>query len=213
MQGAFITFEGPDGGGKTTQVRLLHQYLTERRYTVLCTREPGGSALGDAIRQLLLDPQYDGMSAQAEALLYMAARAQHVCEKIRPALAAGQVVISDRYADSTIVYQGAARKLSGSELEKLNCFATGGLKPDITILLDGGVDTLLSRREKRGCADRIEQEGVTFQQRVRDGFLTLAQLEPQRIKKVSAVGSITCIHQQVVNIIEDFLDRRGICED
>ena len=213
MRGAFITFEGPDGGGKTTQVRLLQEYLTGKGYKVFCTREPGGTQIGDTIREILLNPKYDMMSATTETLLYMAARAQHVVEKILPALEQGKVVISDRYADSTLVYQGVARKLSAGELQRLNSFATGNLAPDITILLDGMPDILFTRTARRGQVDRIEQEGLAFQERVRDGFLTLARQEPQRIKIVSALSAMTEVHQQIVNIIREFLDRRGSCED
>ena len=213
MRGAFITFEGPDGGGKTTQVRLLQQSLAKKGYKVLCTREPGGTQIGDAIREILLDPTYHEMSARTEALLYMAARAQHVAEKILPALAKGQVVISDRYADSTLVYQGAARKLGAGELKRLNDFAAGNLTPDMTILLDGVPDVLFTRTARRGQVDRIEREGLAFQERVRNGFLTLARQEPQRIKIVSALGSKNGVHQQIVKIIHEFLDGRGHCED
>jgi dTMP kinase len=137
-----ITFDGPDGGGKTTQLALLAEHLRRSGRTVRCTREPGGTALGDRIRDLLLDPANAEMAPCTEALLYMAARAQHVAEVVAPALARGEVVLSDRFADSTLVYQGAARRLAREDLVAINRFATGGVVPDLTILLDGDAATL-----------------------------------------------------------------------
>lgn len=213
MSGIFISFEGPDGAGKTTQLRLLAKYLEERGQTVLCTREPGGTAIGDAIRALLLDPANDGMTARAEALLYMAARAQHVGELIAPALARGEIVLSDRYADSTIVYQGIARKLPQADLLAINDFATNGLKPQLTILLDCPRHMLCGRMDERGAKDRIEQEADTFHEQVRQGFLTLAGEQPARFRVIDASCSVEKVHQAVVNVIEHFLNRRGTNED
>lgn len=210
MAGIFISLEGPDGAGKTTQLNLLAEHLKKRGFIVRCTREPGGTAIGDKIRALLLDPAHGEMAARTEALLYMAARAQHVAEVIAPALARGEAVLSDRYADSTIVYQGAARRLAMAELTATNLFATGGVMPALTILLDGDGDLLGGRRAGRGSADRIEDEGEPFQKLVRQGFRELAAAEPERIRTVAAAGSVAEVHRQVVAVVEEFLYRRGL---
>lgn len=209
MIGMLITFEGPDGGGKTTQLSLLADHLSRRGFVVRCTREPGGTALGDKIRGLLLDPAHREMDARTEALLYMAARAQHVAEVIGPALAAGEIVLSDRYSDSTLVYQGAARRLAGEDLAAINRFATGGLAPDLTILLDGDAATLGGRMAGRGGADRIEREAAAFHALVRQGFRELAAAEPGRVKTVAAGGSVAEVHAAVVAVVEEFLRRRN----
>ncbi len=208
MIGVLITFEGPDGGGKTTQLGLLAEHLRGRGCTVLCTREPGGTALGDKIRGLLLDPANREMAARTEALLYMAARAQHVAEVIAPALARGEVVLSDRFADSTLVYQGAARQLTRGELAAINAFATGGVAPDLTILLDGDAGMLGGRLAGRGGADRIEREADAFHASVRQGFRELAAAEPERVKPVAAGGTVAEVQAAVVRIVEEFLHRR-----
>jgi dTMP kinase len=213
MTGLFITFEGPDGAGKTTQLRLLAEYLEKSGYTVRCTREPGGTVLSDQIRSLLLDPAYNCMDSRAEALLYMAARAQHVAELIAPALERGEVVISDRYADSTIVYQGVARKLERAALININNFATSGLTPHLTLLLDGDVSVLGGRMAGRGGHDRIEQEDRVFHEAVRQGFLELAAAEPDRIKVIGGSGAIADIHQAVIDIVDEFMNRRSRRED
>ena len=207
MAGLFITFEGPDGAGKTTQLTLLADHLRRRGLTVLCTREPGGTALGDKIRELLLDPADEAMSPRAEALLYMAARAQHVAELILPALTRGEVVLSDRYADSTIVYQGVARQLERDDLVAISRFAAAGLAPELTILLDAEINLLSGRLADRGSQDRIEQESAGFHERVRQGFRELAAADPRRIKIVPAGGDIAAVHQKVVRRVEEFLSR------
>jgi dTMP kinase len=210
MAGIFISLEGPDGAGKTTQLDLLAEHLRKRGFTVRCTREPGGTALGDKIRALVLDPVYGEMDARTEALLYMAARAQHVAEVIAPALASGEVVLSDRYADSTIVYQGAARRLARPDLTAINLFATGGVMPDLTILLDGDGALLGGRRAGRGGADRIEGEAESFHRLVRQGFRELAAAEPERIRPVAADGPVDEVHRRVVAEVDEFLYRRGL---
>ena len=213
MPGVFITFEGPDGAGKTTQLTLLADYLRRRGFTVLCTREPGGTAFGDKIRHLLLDPANAALSPRAEALLYMAARAQHVAELILPALSRGEVVLSDRYADSTIVYQGVARQLQRDDLAAINRFATAGLAPQLTILLDAEISLLGGRLADRGEQDRMEQGNASFHERVRRGFIDLAATDPGRIKIVPAVGAIAAVHQDVVRRVEEFLAKGEGHED
>lgn len=209
MVGVLITFEGPDGGGKTTQLGLLAEHLRRQGYTVRCTREPGGTALGDKIRGLLLDPAHGEMAPRTEALLYMAARAQHVAEVIAPALARGEVVLADRYVDSTLVYQGAARRLAREELMTVNLFATGGVVPDLTILLDGDAAVLAGRLAGRGGADRIEREAAAFHALVRRGFRELAAAEPERVRPVAADNDIAEVHRAVVRVVEEFLRRRA----
>lgn len=205
MVGTLITFEGPDGGGKTTQLGLLAEHLRRQGYVVRCTREPGGTALGDRIRDLLLDPANREMAPRTEALLYMAARAQHVAEVIAPALARGEVVLSDRYADSTLIYQGAARRLAREALAAINLFATDGVAPHLTILLDGDTTLLEGRLAGRGWADRIEREADAFHVLVRQGFRELAAAEPERVKPVDAGGDVAEVHRAVVLVVEEFL--------
>ena len=206
MRGLFISFEGPDGAGKTTQVRLLANMLNSAGRKTVVTREPGGTALGDKIRTLLLDPANKEMCSRTEALLYAAARAQHVDQVIAPALSRGEIVITDRYSDSTFVYQGAARKLDSFQLEQLNSFAVRGVMPDLTILLDAQLSALQSRLSDRGDSDRIEQEGADFHQAVRQGFLELAQKQP-RIKIVSALGEPEAVHAQIAAIVTNYLEK------
>ncbi len=176
-----ITLEGPDGSGKTTQARLLAEWLRGEGYDVVLTREPGGSDIGEQIRAVLHDPRNTAMDARAEILLYSADRAQHVVQVIRPALAAGRIVISDRYADSTLAYQGYGRGLDLETLRAITAFATGGLAPDLTLCLDIAPQVGLARR-RSGSAEwnRLDAEAIGFHRRVRAGYLELAGQEPAR---------------------------------
>ncbi|KNZ69177.1 thymidylate kinase [Thermincola ferriacetica] len=191
MTGKFITFEGPDGAGKTSQMKRAAQALQEKGYEVILTREPGGTEIGESIRSILLDPQ-NRMSHRTEALLYAAARAQHVEELILPALQAGKVVLCDRFADSTLAYQGYGRGINLNLLNIVNSLAIGSLKPDLTIILDLDPQVGLNRiRNKRLAVageteDRIEMETVEFHQRVREGFLSIALQDPGRYKIIAA---------------------------
>lgn len=185
MTGLFIVFEGGEGSGKTTQVNRLHHFLSDAALIgpgrrVIKTRQPGGTDVGQTIRRLLLDGKPGSISDRAEALLYAADRAQHVDEVVRPALDAGHIVVSDRYVDSSIAYQGAGRAMSAAWIETLSEWATGRLEPDLTIVLD--VDPLigLARAARRGFVDRLEAETVDFHHRVRDTFLELAKADPAR---------------------------------
>ena len=189
----FITFEGIEGSGKTTQLRRLAERLGGG---TVATKEPGGTPISDRVRAILLDPQSAGMDAMTELLLYAASRRQHTVEVIRPALAAGRVVLCDRYTDSTLAYQGFGRLLDLDQLRTLNGWATGGLVPDLTLLFDLHEEAGLTRARSRNDSDqalqseaRFEAEDLRFHRRVREGYLTLALAEPQRYVTVDASGS------------------------
>lgn len=201
--------EGPDGSGKTTQISLLAKVLTSEGREVVQTREPGGTPLADRIRVLVLDPAHDKMTARTEALLYMAARAQHTAELIRPAMERGAVVISDRYADSTLVYQGVARGLPMDSLIWLNRFATEELTPDLTLLLDGDTDCLAQRVTSRGNKDRLDNEDPEFHRKVREGFLLLAAQNPERFRVIDADRTVESIQLDIQRCVQEFLQKRG----
>ncbi|MCA1712848.1 MAG: dTMP kinase [Actinobacteria bacterium] len=184
--GVFVALEGGEGAGKSTQARLLATWLEEQGHEVVLTREPGATAAGQRIRDLLLDPATGGLAPRAEALLYAADRAQHVAGVVLPALRRGAVVITDRFVDSSLAYQGAGRQLERDEVAKLSRWATEGLRPDLTLLLDVEPEVGLARARGEGAPDRIEQESLAFHRRVREGFLDLAQLEPDRYLVLSA---------------------------
>ncbi|MDN6798306.1 MAG: dTMP kinase, partial [Propionibacterium sp.] len=175
--GWFVVFEGGDGVGKSTQVELLADALADAGVSHLVTREPGGTPLGDNIRELLLDPASGDVAPRAEALLYAADKAQHLHEVVVPALAAGKVVVCDRYLDSMLAYQGAGRVLELREVADIADWATRGLRPDLTVLLDLDPDEAVGMKEHK---DRLEQAGVEFHRRVRQGFLDLANADPER---------------------------------
>lgn len=185
-QGWFISLEGVDGSGKSTQIQTTAAWLKEQGYEVLVTREPGGTATAEKIRNLVLDADVP-LQPRTELLLYLAARAQHVAEVIKPALAAGRIVLCDRFVDSTLVYQGIVRGLDLCRLKELNEFASEELMPALTLLLDADPALLEERRRERGVTDRFEQEGLSFQKKLREGFLFLAEKEPERIRKVDAL--------------------------
>ncbi len=192
----FITFEGIDGSGKSTQLQRLAAALEGQGFPVLCTRDPGGTELGREIRHILLHrPGY--VSPQCELFLFMADRAQHVDELIRPALAEGKIVLCDRFIDSTVAYQGGGRGLPIEDIHQLNAMATGGLKPDKTLLFDAPVDILLRRAKNRSDADRLEQEDIDFYERIRSQYLALAQAEPHRFLIVNAAQPIDAITAQL----------------
>ena len=206
MAGRFITFEGGEGCGKSTQVRLLAERLRTAGKDVLITREPGGTALAERIRALVREESDDPPNARAETLLFLASRAQLVAEVIRPALAAGTWVLCDRFADSTFAYQGYGRGLDLTELKRLNAFATDGLVPDRTVLLDVAPETAAVRmrvREQSTCteADRMEKAGDGFHARLKGGFLELAAAEPERFAVVAADGNVDEVAEKVWNSI------------
>jgi dTMP kinase len=200
----FISFEGIDGCGKTTQVELLRAHLESREARVLTTREPGGTALAEAIRNYLLTSR-EPLASRTELLLFAAARAQHVEEAMRPALVRNEIVLCDRFVDSTTAYQGAGLGLDATFIAQLNAFATDGLLPQVTFLLD--IDPLVGlrrRAEQRGeSQDRIEERGIQFQCRVRDGFAEAAQQNPERIVVLDASKPAKIIHNRIVRVLEE----------
>lgn len=203
--GVFITFEGVEGSGKSTQIERLRQYLGSMGYAVVVTREPGGTPIAEAIREVLLDPANSGMCPAAELLLYEAARAQHVDELIRPALEASKVVLCDRFADSTTAYQGAGRGLTPEILSRLHEIATGGMRPDLTVVIDVPAEVGLARARHAGAVDRIEAESIAFHERVREGFLGLAKAEPERVKVVDGNRTIEEVRAEIVGLVDALL--------
>ncbi len=208
VRGVLITFEGVEGSGKSTQAQLLAEYLKERGREVVFSREPGGTEIGERIRNILLDPDCRQMDARTELFLYLASRNQHVREKILPALRAGKVVVLDRFADSSVAYQGFGRELGEKVVSRLNKLATRGLKPDITFLVDVPVKVGYQRKEK-GKLDRMEQEEVKFHERVRDGYLRLARRAPGRIKVVAGEREPMEIQKEIRLLVDRMLERKG----
>lgn len=195
--GMFITFEGSEGSGKTSQIPPLAESLRQLGYAVITTREPGGTPIVEQIRSVILDLKNTEMHPRTEILLFQAARAQHVEQVIRPHLQQGEIVLCDRYADSTLAYQGYGRKTDLVELQKIIDYATGGLVPDLTLLFDMDVVEGLCRRSKVGDVNRLDSLDLAFYERVRQGYLTLAAAEPQRWALIDACQSIPDVQQQV----------------
>ena len=213
----FITFEGIEGSGKSTQARELHKRLYQAGIPSVFTREPGGTEIGVSIRKILLDSHNTGLSGLAELFLYEADRAQHIQEKITPALNAGQWVICDRYLDATVAYQGYARSQDMGFLKTLNKYASQGLLPDITFLLDCPVEYGLNRAKSREASlaenegfgfDRFEKESFLFHEKVRDGYLAIADENPDRFFKISAIGTIEKIKEQVWEVVSAFIVKK-----
>ncbi len=209
VTGYFLTFEGPEGGGKSTQAERLTFAVKERGYEVLCTREPGGTHVGEAIRQILLRRSGMAMSAWTEALLFTAARAQLVEEVIRPRLSAGTIVICDRFSDSTLAYQGYGRGLDREALERLQQEATHGLKPSLTFLLDIPVEQGLGRIPPK-LLDRLDRESDSFHRRVRQGYLELAAAEPERWLVLDAQSNPDDLAAAILQSTIERLKRAGL---
>lgn len=207
MTGRFITFEGVEGCGKSTQIERVQQQLEASGHTVCATREPGGPPIAEAIRGILLDPENKAMSPVAELLLYEAARAQHVDERIRPALEQGQCVLCDRFTDSTTAYQGAGRALDMDTLLGLHKTATRGVWPELTIVIDVPAESGLQRAARRREKDRIEQEALAFHERVRDMFLAIAQEEPERVKVVDGTAPIATVTDAIMEHVNALLSK------
>ena len=203
MKGLFITFEGIDGGGKTTQLKLAAKWLREQGYDVVESREPGGTPLAEKVRELVLDPALP-LTTTTQTLLYLAARSEHVDKLLRPSVAAGKIVLCDRFNDSTLAYQGLSQGKTLPELAMLRSlcgFASEGLVPDLTLVFDGRPEVLVKRRVARGVSDRYELQGLDFQQALRDGFLALAKAELERIRVLDAEGS----EEQVAQLVQQAL--------
>ncbi len=201
-KGLFITFEGADGCGKTTQMKLLAEYLKNNGYEVVLTREPGGKGLGEKVREILLN--YDGeVSDRCESFLFLADRAQNIDIIVNPAVESGKIVLCDRHIDSTLAYQGYGRGLDLKRIKMLNDIATNGRKPDLTIVFDIDVETSMKRvgAEK----DRMESAGIEFHNKVRNGYLEIAKEEPERIKVVNAAQSIENVFEDVKRIVKNIL--------
>lgn len=199
MSGLFITFEGPDGAGKTTQIARISAWLHQLGVAHIRTREPGGTAISDKVRQLLLDPEHTEMADQTEVMLYAASRAQLVNEVIRPALDKGLMVLCDRYVDASLAYQAYGLGYAVEDVAAINQFATGGLQPKRTYLLDVPVEIGMGRvHQNRGVApDRIEQKGSTYHESVRNGFLELAKQEPERIYHIDATQTADVVFSTI----------------
>jgi dTMP kinase len=215
MAGAFITFEGIDGCGKSTQLRLLASELRVRDLDVVTTREPGGTPLGQKLRAALLDVQ-EQVEPLAELLVFAADRAQHVRSLLRPALAENKIVLSDRYADATVAYQGSGRGFRPELIDKIIQLATEGLQPDLTLLFDLSVPESAVRTRKRVAAkhsDRLDSEDAEFHARVRDAYVAIAKANPERVRLIDARGSVQETHQIVMNIVVAFLKDKGLMSE
>ena len=209
MKGLFISFEGPDGTGKTTQIKRVAEALRTQGYEVIESREPGGTVMAEKVRSIVLDPNFP-INNITEVLLFSAARSEHVEKVIAPALEAGKIVLCDRFSDSTLVYQGLTRGLKLDELGELRQlinFSSNGLLPDMTVLLDGRPEVLAIRRDARGVSDRYENKGLEFQHSLRNGFLALAKAEPERIKVINAEGTQDEVQELVLEAVTDLLKK------
>ncbi|WP_168188783.1 dTMP kinase [Thermoflavimicrobium daqui] len=205
MKGLFVSFEGPEGAGKTTQIMLVRNFLQAQGIPCVTYREPGGTRIGDAIREILLNPELTEMKPRTEMLLYAASRAQLVEQEILPALTKGYTVLCDRYVDSSIVYQSIGANWELEEVIAVNQIATGNLKPHRTYLLDLPVELSQKRLQARNQRDRMELKDVSFHSRVREGYLSLAKKEPERFRMIKAIGNIEDIGKQIANDLLDLV--------
>jgi dTMP kinase len=205
MRGMFITVEGIEGVGKTTNMEYLQQTITAAGRELVVTREPGGTPLGEAIRGLLLDPQYKGMDPDCELQLMFAARAEHLDKVIRPAIEAGRWVLCDRFTDATYAYQGGGRGLDTGKIAALEQLVQGDFRPDLTLLLDVPVEVGLARAGNRSAPDRFEQEKVDFFERVRQAYLDMAASHDGRYRVIDASQSLTRVQEQLADVLREFL--------
>ena len=208
MKGLFIVMEGPDGSGKTTQINLLKEYLEEAGYECLITREPGGTVIGEEIRQLILNPEHKEMSPVTEMLLYAASRAQLVHEVIGPALEEGKIVISDRFVDSSIVYQGIARKLGISTVSAVNAPGIGIYRPDGIFFIDLSEAEGLRRKKEQKNLDRMEQEGIDFHHMVSEGYRKVLSGRPE-VMKIDGGRSLDTIQKKIRNHVDELLKKKN----
>ncbi len=205
MQGIFITMEGPDGAGKSTQIDMLKEFLEEKGYDVLITRDPGGNEISEAIRGVILNKEYTKMGHMTELLLYAAARAQLVKENIMPALMSGKAVIADRFVDSSAVYQGIGRGLGVDTVYKVNEFALQGIMPDMTFLMDLDAKVGIARKKNQAELDRMESETLEFHEKVVEGYRLLAEQNKDRIVKIDASLPILDIHDIIIKHVKEKL--------
>lgn len=209
-KGQLITFEGQEGSGKTTQIKLLIKYLEDRGLDCILSREPGGTSIGDEIRKILLEGRNYRISPFTELFLFLASRAEHVKEVVKPALESGKIVILDRFSDSSIVYQGYGREIGHRIVERLNRYAVSGINTDITFILDYPIEKGLERslarlNEEQSLEDRIERESILFHKRIRKGYIELSKREPDRIVVIDANASEKVIHNRIIKIVEERL--------
>jgi len=207
VKGKFITFEGSEGSGKSTQINLIQKYLKQQNQNVVFLREPGGVKISEKIRRILLDVKNEKMGDECEMLLYMAARAQMVKEKVLPALKKGSIVLCDRFLDSTMAYQGYGNGMDTDFIKRVGQFVTKGIQPDLTIIFDIDAKTGLSRLNR--TKDRIEQRAVAYHNRVRKGYLAIAKKEPKRVKVVKVDVSKEAVHTSVCRYVEHLLTIEG----
>ncbi len=205
----FITFEGPDGSGKTTQLKKLSAFLQKRGYKIVSTREPGGTSIGDQIRHLLFSMKNTGMHPRTEILLFQASRAQHVEELIKPSIESGAIVLCDRYADSTIAYQGYGHRIDLQQLHTIVNFATSGLTPGLTILLDIDAEEGLKRRNKDGGWNRMEAYELAFHRRVREGYKELIKQNPSRWVVIDGTLPIEQVEKRIRKAVLAFIDKQS----
>lgn len=205
MRGKFITIEGTDGSGKSTQIELLMDYLRKKGADVIFTREPGGTQISEKIREIILDVDNSEMTGITEALLYAAARSQHVEEKIIPALEEGKIIICDRFVDSSIAYQGAARGLGAEKIMGINEAALHGIMPDMTLFFDLSPEKGILRKKNERALDRLEKEKMDFHEKVYEGYKNLCKKYPERIKPIDADRSIDEVHSEVIEVIDGLL--------
>ncbi len=204
-RGKFITLEGGEGVGKTTNLNFIKDYLKQHAISVVVTREPGGTVLAEKIRHLLLDKDSEAISEHAELLMIFAARAQHIKHVIEPALAKGAWVLCDRFTDATYAYQGGGRNMRVSTIEWLENLVQGNLRPDLTVLLDAPVEIGIERARERGAFDRFESEKISFFEQVRRAYLLQAELHPERIKLIKANQSLADVQRALIDVIGAFL--------
>ncbi|WP_349977373.1 dTMP kinase [Streptococcus parasanguinis] len=207
VNGTLISFEGPEGAGKSSVLEAVLPLLEEKGIPFITTREPGGVDIAEKIRQVILDPDHTSMDAKTELLLYIASRRQHLVERVLPALAAGKIVLMDRFIDSSVAYQGYGRGLSVEDIEWLNQFATDGLKPDLTLYFDLDVEEGLARiaKNREREVNRLDLEGLELHQKVRQGYLALSEKEPERIVKIDASQSFEAVFADVLAVLENRL--------
>ncbi|ODB88872.1 dTMP kinase [Candidatus Thiodiazotropha endoloripes] len=209
LKGRFITVEGGEGAGKSSNLDYIRSLLSSAGKQVVFTREPGGTPLGEAIRDLLLGHQHTGMADDTELLLMFAARAEHLQQKIKPALQQGQWVLCDRFTDASYAYQGAGRGLASDRIASLEQFVQGELRPDLTLLLDLPVEQGLARAGQRSEPDRFEKQEMSFFEKVRAGYLEIAAREPHRVKIIDASKPLETVQQQIDHVVTAFLEQSG----